>query len=227
MEVLVGSRGTIGSVIVNSANFDLTFNSDNVENMRGLEIDTLICAAPSGNRLAANNKEIDDTNSVNHLISVLDSCSIKRLVLISTIDIFVNPETLYSRNRSKLESYVKSNYKHHILRLGTLIGKNIKKNILFDLTHDQFLDSIDPLSMHQYSLLDDVYNQILQSIEQEIDEISIISEPIQNSEILSTFFPNLNLTSNNTKTLYDVKPYFYNRQQVFKAIKEYVSFLDD
>lgn len=223
MRVLIGSRGTIGSSIINATNFDLTFNSDNLHCMRGLDIDTVVCSAPSGNRLAVNTNQVDDESDIQQLISAFKSCNIQRIVLISTVDVLVNPNSIYGSNRLMLEEYVKSYSNYHILRLSTLVGKNIKKNVLFDLTHKQFLDKVDSEAIIQWCLLDDVYNQIERVIEHNIQELSLVSEPIKNIEIISRFFPEITVSLKNTNTFYNIQPYCYTKQQVFDAIERYLS----
>ena len=222
MKVLVGGRGTIGRSLLEATHFDLVLNSDDIDSIRGLSIDLLVCAAPSGNRLDINTNPEKDNHDINQLISVFSDCNIKTLVLISTVDTIANPNTVYGHNRLRLETFVKTHSNYYILRPSTLVGKNIKKNVLFDLTNRLYLDKIDSDAILQWCLLDDIYNQIEKAILNNTREVTLVSEPITNKEIIDKFFSSVTALSRNSGVHYDIQPYQYTKQQIFDAIERYL-----
>ena len=148
---LIGSRGLFGSEILKFYTPTYVYNSDNIHELAQQHFDTVICAAPSANRRTAQANPQADADSVDQIISVLSAQRIQRLVLIGTIDAVVNPDTPYGQNRLRLENFVKQEFEHHyVLRFGNIVGTNIKKNVLYDLKHNQFLDNINLDSMTQW-----------------------------------------------------------------------------
>ena len=88
---------------------------------------------------------------------------IGELVLISTIDVYVQPVDVdedspidaaanhaYGRHRKQLEDFCTSHHDTRVVRLPGLFGKGLKKNVIFDLLHDNQVDRIDPDAAFQY-----------------------------------------------------------------------------
>jgi len=219
---LIGSNGTIGSSILNNMSFTYVYNSDNIKQFKDHKFDLVVCAAPSGNRLTANKNPEHDLASIEKLIDALGGTSIKKLVLISTVDTVAYPNSSYGENRLKLENFVKiNNDDYHILRLSTLIGKSIKKNVLYDLKHNLFIDKINPDSVVQWCPLDTLHTDIKYVINNNIKEINLVSEPIANKNIIAEFF-NVKIDAKSNPTHYDIQPYRYTKQDIYTAIQNYL-----
>jgi len=221
-QVLIGSRGVIGQSLLEQQSFDLVFNSDNIQDMTNGTYSRVICAAPSGNRLAINRGEIDDLSQVKQIAQVLDSCSIGQLVLISTVDVITDPTSTYGANRLHLEACVQQHANHYILRLCTLVGQHIKKNMLFDLTNNLYIDKIDGQAQLQWCILDDIVNQLKLAEKNNTRTVNLVSEPIVNEKIAEQFFPEVKLTAFDTNKKYNLTPYVYTQQQIFTAIERYL-----
>jgi hypothetical protein len=188
---LIGSRGLFGKEILKFYNPAHVYNSDNIDQLAQQKFKTVICAAPSANRRDAEANPVQDLASVDSIISVLSSQRIQRLVLIGTIDTIVHPDTAYGQNRLRLENFVKQEFKHHyVLRFGNIVGAGIKKNVLFDLKNNQFLDSINLDSITQWYPLNRLQADIELSLLHPNCEYNLISEPIQVREIVEKFFSN-------------------------------------
>lgn len=188
---LIGSRGLFGKEILKFYNPTHVYNSDNIDQLAQQKFETVICAAPSANRRDAEANPVQDSASVDSIISVLSSQRIQRLVLIGTIDTIVHPDTAYGQNRLRLENFVKQEFKHHyVLRFGNIVGAGIKKNVLFDLKNNQFLDSINLDSITQWYPLNRLQADIELSLLHPNCEYNLISEPIQVREIVEKFFSN-------------------------------------
>lgn len=220
---LIGSNGTIGSSIINTMPFTHVYNSDNIEEMKGNKFGLVVVAAPSGNRLTVNKDSNSDLHSIVSIIDAITHAQIDELVLISTVDTLAYPNSVYGNNRLQLENFVKTYCKkHHILRLSTLIGSTIKKNVLFDLKNNLFVDKIDPSAVIQWCPLDLLPVEINNTIEKNINIINLVSVPITNIEIIKEFFPDVVTYSKAESKQYNVRPYRYVRSQIFTAIEKYL-----
>jgi hypothetical protein len=182
---------------------------------------TVYCAAPSGNRIWADQNPAEDTESCRQLIQHLELIKDTKLILISTGDTQVRPDTVYGRNRLKIENYIKNNFKeYHIVRLPSLIGSDITKNMLYDIKHQTpWIEKINADAWLQWYPLDRL--QVDFSALTEL-EYNLCSEPIQGWEIINKFAPNLKLSPQDTNLRYDLKPYSVTKQEVFAAIEEYL-----
>jgi hypothetical protein len=220
---LIGSHGTIGSSIIEQMQFDCVFNSDNVTDMTNQDFGLIVCAAPSGNRLAVNRRQVDDLHDIQQLTTVLSTVTTQRFVLISSVDAVTYPDSIYGSNRAMLENFVRHQFENYnILRLSTLIGKHIKKNVLYDLKHGLFLDKIDSGAQLQWCILDKLADEIELSILNNQHEKDLVSVPVANYEILSKFFPDITMQSQTDSRRYNMQPYHYTRKQIFEAIEDYL-----
>lgn len=222
MQVLIGSNGTIGQSLLDNMHFDAVFNSDNLEEITEYEWDLVVCAAPSGNRLAINRAQTQDFQDCVSLARTLAQCTIKQLVLISSVDAETAPDSLYGRNRLWLEAELSKTHSTHVLRLSTLIGNRIKKNVLFDLKHGLFLDSIDRDAELQWCILDDVPRQIDISLAGSPGICTVVSEPINNTEIIDRFFSDVTSGRTSSTVRYNQQPYIYTKEHIFRAMEQYL-----
>ena len=146
MNILVGYTGFVGSNIYAKGQFDHVFNSKNITQAYGLEPDLLIYAGLRAEKYLANNAPDKDMALILEAEENIRKIAPKKLVLISTIDVFKNPfladentqvdtENLhaYGFNRYQLELWVRQHYPDAlIIRLPGLFGINLKKNFIYD-----------------------------------------------------------------------------------------------
>lgn len=147
MNALVGYTGFVGSNIYASGNFDAAYNSKNIEEAYGTNPDLLIYAGLRAEKYLANNAPEKDLELIRQAQENIKKIGPKKLVLISTIDVFRNPVGVdenavieceglpaYGLNRYMLECWVRETYPDAlIVRLPGLFGQNIKKNFIYDL----------------------------------------------------------------------------------------------
>ena len=149
MKALVGYTGFVGSNIYSRAGkeIDAVYNSKNIEEAFGTDPDLLIYAGLRAEKYLANNAPDKDMDLIRQAESNISKINPRKLVLISTIDVFpdpvgvcekdpVNTEGLhaYGLNRYRLEEWVRENCPDAlIIRLPGLFGRNIKKNFIYDL----------------------------------------------------------------------------------------------
>lgn len=149
MIALVGYTGFVGSNIYGAGKFDAVYNSKNIEEAFGTNPDILVFAGLRAEKYLANKDPQSDLALIKQAWENICKINPKKLVLISTIDVFKDPKNVdenseidtvdlcaYGYNRYLLETYVREKYPDAlIVRLPGLFGKNIKKNFIYDLIH--------------------------------------------------------------------------------------------
>ena len=146
MNVLVGYTGFVGGNIYDAGKFDAVYNSKNIERAFGTNPDLLIYAGLRAEKYLANNAPEKDMELILQAERNIAKINPKKLVLISTIDVFKEPRGVdensvidiedlhaYGYNRYQLELWVRKQYPDAlIIRLPGLFGKGIKKNFIYD-----------------------------------------------------------------------------------------------
>ena len=147
MNGLIGHSGFVGSNLKYNIKFDANYNSLNIDLIKGMEFDILICAAAPGSMLQANLDGEEDLRNIERLIENIKQCRAKKIILISTIGVFKDfnrghnegsdgfeDELAYGINRRYLEKNLMAFFeKVYVVRLPSIFGSNLKKNFLFDL----------------------------------------------------------------------------------------------
>ena len=146
-KILVGSTGFVGQNIAASVSFDGQYHSTNIEDAYGIQPDLLVYAGVRATKFLANNDAEADWREVSKAADNIRRIAPKRLVMISTIDVWKKPlgvdedtdivtEGLhpYGLNRYRLEQAVrKISPDCLIVRLPALYGRGLKKNFLYDM----------------------------------------------------------------------------------------------
>lgn len=146
MNALVGYTGFVGSNLYEAGEFDTVYNSKNIQEAFGTNPDLLVYAGLRAEKYLANNEPKKDLEQIRIAENNILRINPKKLVLISTIDVFKKPSGVdensvietdglhaYGYNRYLLECWVRENYPDAlIIRLPGLFGKNIKKNFIYD-----------------------------------------------------------------------------------------------
>ena len=146
MNALVGDTGFVGSTLYEAGEFDAVYNSKNIQEAFGTNPDLLVYAGLRAEKYLANNEPKKDLEQIRIAENNILRINPKKLVLISTIDVFKKPSGVdensvietdglhaYGYNRYLLECWVRENYSDAlIIRLPGLFGKNIKKNFIYD-----------------------------------------------------------------------------------------------
>jgi len=147
IKTLVGYTGFVGSNLVSSTDFGGLYNSKNIEDAFKTKPDLLVYSGVSAEKFLANKEQEKDYAIIQNAIDNIKKIDSKRLVLISTIDVYKNPldvdeDTVidtnelhpYGLHRYYLEKWVEENLDNYlIVRLPGLYGRNIKKNFIYDL----------------------------------------------------------------------------------------------
>ncbi len=149
LKALVGYTGFVGSNLFASGQFDTVYNSKNIEEAYGTNPEFLIYAGLRAEKYLANSDPGKDMAQIIQAENNISRINPKKLVLISTIDVFQHPMGVdenteininglhaYGFNRYQLELWVRENYPNSlIIRLPGLYGRNLKKNFIYDYIH--------------------------------------------------------------------------------------------
>lgn len=232
MRALIGKSGLIGRYLQQQQQFDAVIGQHDITKIEK-SFDTVVIAAPSGNRLAVRDDPARDLEAVTAIMKFVAANCAGKVILISTVDTIHAPHTAYGHNRLILENFVRTLPQHHVIRLCSIIHESITKNVLHDLAHGRWLDSIRPDQQLQWYPLCDLSDHMRYVEQHHIRDINLVSEPIKVRDIQKKFFPHTQISSLAADIGYDVhchspdlcqhgSPYVYTKQHIFDHMQHYV-----
>ncbi|NDE14530.1 hypothetical protein EBZ80_06320 [bacterium] len=218
---IVGWSGFVGQYLTQFFPESDLYNSGNIETLRRKTYDTIYFSAMPAEKWKINQNPTDDATVLSYFCELLTSVSCEEFILISTVDVLdctigqyedgaIFAEHPYGRHRRALEDFVQKHFsKHIILRLPGLFGKGLKKNIIYDLLHDNQLEQICLDSAFQWYNLENLKDDIEYCRRNRIQLIQLVSTPIRTSNIVSNFFPDkLSLCKGTRIVKYQLETYF-------------------
>lgn len=223
---LVGFTGYVGTTLLAQTAFDELYNSSNIESIKGMEFDLVVCAAAPAVKWKANQAPEEDLANINQLISCLKEVKAEKFVLISTVDVYSTPikvdestniqaETAepYGKHRFYLEQFVTQTFHDHlIIRLPGLFGKGLKKNFIYDLIHDNALHLTHYLSEFQFYNMNHLWDDIQIAIANSLSLVNFATEPVSAKEIAQAGL-NINFSNETEK-----KPVSYDMRSLYSHI---------
>lgn len=235
MIILVGDTGFVGSNLVDTMDFDETYNSKNIINAYRKEPDILVYAGVRGTKFIANKYPEEDYKNIEDATYNIKMINPKKLILISTVDVYddldgkdesykIDDSRLhtYGKNRYHLEQWVISNLDdYHIIRLPAIYGNNLKKNFVHDLinpappylTSEKYFEllNLNKLICEYYTLNGDVYH--LNN-----------NDKVINDFFRSSVFNSLSFTD--SKSEYQYFNLFYLHSVIEEVIKKNIKILN-
>lgn len=245
---LIGSTGFVGTTLLNQRNFDNLYHSTDISDINGKIFDFVVCAGAPAQKWYANLHPDEDKNVIDKLISHLNTISAKKFVLISTVDVFPQPIGVdentniniddlqpYGFNRRRLEIFAQTYFsKCIVIRLPGLVGKGLKKNVIFDFKHNNELEKVDSDSTFQFYPMKNLWNDIRVGLEEGLSVLHLAAEPVGVSEIAKKVFGMAHFNNHTCKVpaKYDFRTihaglwgkkslYQYDKEQSLEAIREY------
>lgn len=245
---LIGYSGFVGSNILRKTSFKKLYNSNNIEEIQNIEFHTVVCVGAYGTKWKANKYPDEDLESIEYLIENLKTIKAEKLILISTVDVYPVPYEVdedsyidlnellpYGKHRRLLELFVANNYNATIVRLPTIFGPGIKKNIIFDLMNNRHFNSIKKNSIYQFYNLSHLWADINKAVINNIQILNIATEPVSIVEVGQACF-NIDLSKNdednnapnyNMCSQYDTlwnhnQSYLYTKDDQLQEIAEFV-----
>ena len=192
-----GYTGFVGSNLMAAHEFGAKFNSKNIADIEGQSFNLLVCAGAPAKKWYANLHPEEDRDTLDGLMSHLSKVRAERVVLISTVDVFRNPFladentgvdmdglNAYGLNRRRLELFVKEHFENVlIVRLPGLVGKGLKKNILFDFHNDNQVEKIDSRGVFQFYPVSRLWDDIGKAEENGLSLVHLTSAPVSVEEV--------------------------------------------
>lgn len=202
MNCLIGYTGFVGSNLNAQRPYDVLINSKNFQTMRGCHYDRVVCAGVSAVKWQANKDPVTDLNRIEALMAVLKTVTADKFVLISTIDVYSvisgadedtdchNPaHHAYGRHRLYFEDFCRQRFPNiTIIRLPGLFGPGLKKNVIYDLMHDNCLEMINRASTFQFYDLSNLGDDIERAESANLELVNFFTEPVSVREIVDQFF---------------------------------------
>lgn len=200
---LIGYTGFVGGNLAESEAFDLLINRANLPSIEGRHLDRLVCAGIPAVKWIANREPEADVANINRLCQTLDTITAERVVVISTIDVYpiasgadegydcgAVPNHAYGTNRLGFERYIRKRFPHaQIARLPALFGPRIRKNVIYDLLHDNSLDAINADSQFQWYPVRRLHDALRIVESHKLPVVNLFTEPIRTRKIIDRFFP--------------------------------------
>jgi len=195
-DALIGYTGFVGSSLARKRSFGSVYNSANIEDIRGRTFDTVVCAGVSAEKWRANRDPVADLASIDRLWSSLREANARKLILISSIDVYPVPigvdETTpvtsiesqpYGKHRYELEVRAKDHFDTLVMRLPGLFGKGLKKNALFDLLNSNETERIDSRGLFQFYDVERLAGDIDTASEHGFSLVNVATEPVSVEEV--------------------------------------------
>ncbi len=199
---LIGYTGFVGATLKASLNPDHCYRSTNIDEIRNGTFDHVICAGVQAMKWWANLHPAEDLAGIKKLLEALSEVKAERFTLISSIDVYPVPRGVneastiskeghhaYGLNRLHVEEWVAENFPNvAVLRLPGLFGPGLKKNVIYDMIHDNGLEKVHPNGVFQYYDTRQLARDIMQVWKSEIRLLNVSSEAIATSEIRDCYF---------------------------------------
>ncbi|UCZ86449.1 pyridine nucleotide transhydrogenase [Pseudomonas sp. L5B5] len=161
---LIGFSGYVGSTLLKQQSFTALYRSTNIGEIDHQVFDTVVCAGAPAQKWIANREPQADLEKIQALIAHLKTIQCKTFILISTVDVFKNPQGVdedtpvdesglhpYGLHRRLLESFVESHFPNYlIIRLPGLVGPGLRKNVIFDFLNDNNLQAVESRGVFQF-----------------------------------------------------------------------------
>lgn len=246
-DCLIGFTGYVGQTLKLQRHFDFEFRSTNIQSIGNEKYNIVVCAGAPAQKWLANKDPQRDQSSIENLITNLQRISCNHFVLISTVDVFsqpngvsedspVNEEGLhtYGLNRRLLEKFVANQFDNHlIVRLPGLVGPGLRKNVIFDFLNRNNLPNIDSRGVFQFYPMVNLWSDIQTAINVDLRLLHLTAEPICVADIARKCFGiEFSNITNNPAAKYDMRSnysevfggkggYQYSSRESLLAIRAY------
>lgn len=192
MNALIGHTGFVGSTLLRQASFEALYRSTNIAEIRGKQFNLVVCAGAPAQKWIANRDPAADKANVERLIAHLDEVACTKFILISTVDVFANPEKVtersivdeqylgaYGLHRRMLEKFVQDRFSDHlIVRLPGLVGPGLRKNAIYDLLNGNNLAAIDSRAVFQFYPMINLWADLKIACAASLRLVHLTAEPI-------------------------------------------------
>jgi len=200
---LIGHTGFLGSNLTRQHSFDACYHSKNISEIRSREFDLLVCSGVTAMKWWANQNPIEDRQRIDSLLDNLSTVRAHRVIVLSTVDVYPicvgvdetfdchsHPNHAYGVDRLYLEEALRTRF-HDVaaVRISGVFGPGLKKNVIYDLLHNNCLEMINPASRFQYYNVSKLWSDLQRLEDTGIQLVNFVSEPIRTGDIIERYFP--------------------------------------
>lgn len=196
-DALIGHSGFVGTTLKQQKTFQHLYRSTNIADICGQAFDMAVCAAAPAKKWLANREPEADRQTIEQLIAHLKSMTCQTMVLISTVDVFKDPNGKtedavveeaglhpYGLHRRQLERFVEQHFPQHlIVRLPGLVGPGLRKNVIFDFLNDNNLHAIDSRGVFQFYPMVNLWYDIQTALQAGLRRVHLTAAPIAVAEV--------------------------------------------
>jgi len=197
MKALIGHTGYVGETLKRQQLFDCMYRSSDFAGYEQKRFELVVCAAAPAKKWIANRAPAEDLANIEGLIKKLDQLNCDRFILVSTVDVFVDPRGVdersnvdlaghhaYGRHRRLLEEFVSERFGNHlIVRLPGLVGPGLRKNVIFDFLNNNDVDGIDSRWRFQFYPMVNLWSDMQQALDAGLSLVHLTAEPITVGEV--------------------------------------------
>lgn len=246
---LIGHTGFVGSNLDAQHRFSSRYHSKNIREIEGQAFDLVVIAAPQAKKWWANQNPQEDWAQIDGLLGSLQKVRATKVVLLGTVDVYPSPRGVdettpipetadnpYGLHRFRFEKALQSLFPQAslVIRLPGLFGTGLKKNVIFDLIHDNLLEQINPASRFQYYFLDRLWRDIGRCLDAGLGVVNFATEPIETARLIERLFAGKPVGSRpNPAANYDFKTihdgalggscgYLYSSETVLRDLETYL-----
>lgn len=246
-DCLIGHSGFVGTTLSRLGHYAARYRSTDIASIAGRSFDTVVCAGAPAQKWIANRDPEADRLKIEGLITHLKSMTCQTFVLISTVDVFSNPNGVdettaideaglhaYGLHRRMLERFVEQHFARHlIVRLPGLVGPGLRKNVIFDLLNDNNLDAIDSRGVFQFYPMVNLWYDIQTALDAGLKLVHLTAEPLSVADVAARGFGRtFEQAQAGAPARYDMRSrhaalfggsgdYQYSRRETLQAIRAY------
>jgi len=250
MDALIGHTGFVGGNLLRQHRFETCFNTSNIETIAGREFGTLVFSGAQAKKWWANQNPVEDRAGIQRALDAMRGVTAQCVVLISTIDVVpqvpgadegfdcaAHRTHPYGEHRLWLEQELRARYPGLLtVRLPGLFGRDLRKNILYDLLHDNQVNKIDPAARFQFYDLTALWSDIARAQQAGLSLVHLVPAPVLTGDIITRFFPAANVATPPTSgsPSYDFRTrhaavfggsdgYIQNAEEVFRRLAAFIA----
>lgn len=189
---LVGHTGFVGANLDAPGAFSHRYNSRNFREMAGESFDEIVCAGIQAVKWWANRHPEEDRAAIAALLEVLGTVRAGRFVLVSTVDVYRDPQGVdeadrperaglhpYGLHRLEVEDWVAARFSDRlILRLPGLYGPGLKKNLVHDVLTGAPLGGFDDRAEFQFYGLPRLAGDLARATAAGLPLVNLAVEPV-------------------------------------------------
>ncbi|HEU0120903.1 MAG TPA: NAD-dependent epimerase/dehydratase family protein [Bryobacteraceae bacterium] len=219
-KALIGHTGFLGGNLAAQTAFSHSYNSKNISQIEGEHFDLVICGGVTATKWWANQNPAEDRTRIDSLLRHLSTVRAERFVVLSTVDVYPVLQNVtesfdcasarnhpYGSNRLYFEQAVRAIFPQvTVVRISGVVGPGLKKNVIFDLMHDNCLDAIQPGSSFQYYNAANLWQDMQRILAAEIPLVNLASEPVPTARLAARLFPHKSIGKNAAAPVhYDIR----------------------